>query len=88
MPVPPPRPLGAINELGWGPRKARPPLQQLAPCTPCPGADGPVGPGGEPEVQDAKGPWGRCFSAHREVSWIWEVGEGEHWVRVWLRAII
>lgn len=29
MPTPPPRPLGSINELGWGPRKARPLLQQL-----------------------------------------------------------
>ena len=30
MPVPPfPAPFGSINKLGWGPREARPLLQQL-----------------------------------------------------------
>lgn len=67
---PPPRPLGSINALGWGPREARPPLQQL----PALGALRPMG-------QDGRGPWGRCFPARREVSGIW--GGGGAGARGW-----
>lgn len=75
-------PLGSINELGWGPGTARPLLQQL----PVLAAVTLTGQWAGVEGQATKGPWGRCFPAHQEVSWIWEVGGEGDWVRVPVRA--
>lgn len=85
MPVPPSPPARLYKRAGLGARDSQA-AAAAAPCARCRHADGPVGRGGGPEGQATKGPWGRCFPAHQEVSWIWEVGGEGDWVRVWVRA--
>lgn len=73
MPVPQlPTPFGSINKLGWGSEEAGTLLQQLpAWCLEPMGQWAWVG---SRRDRTAEEPWGRCFPAHREVRWIWEVG--------------
>lgn len=68
-----PAPFGSINKLGWGPGEAGPLLQWFSAL----GALELMGQQarlGSHRDRTANRPWGRCFPAHQEVSWILEVG--------------
>lgn len=79
------RPLWLYKQAGLGAQGSQA-TAAAAPCTGCPQADGLAGRVGNHRDRITEGPWGRCFLAHQEVSWIREQGGVGALVRMQVRA--